>query len=389
MPLAKTTKSRHLHRGILKPAEKYAFSIHPHDRDCRESWKVLDKITVAVEKKILHFREPFKIAYEEVETAEVILLKLSISDDIFGLGSAAPDTAVTGESVDMADKILRRKLTNDFFSLPINNWYGYHEKIQRVFKGFPAAQAAVEEAFLNLWSSYREIPLADFFGGYRKDCDIMITIGIKDEPATIKETERRLKEGFTIIKLKCGTDIDEDIKKIKAVKKILPKKARLILDANQGYSLPEAKKLLISLKTGGISLIEQPISAKNIGGLKELHLMNIIPVIADEAAVSVADAIFLLTNDYVAGVNIKLMKCGGPVNFLKIFHLAKSLNKIIMLGCMYESNVSITTGANIALGLPVDYADLDSGHLDFCDDPARGGVEIRRGKIRVTSPPSI
>ena len=98
------------------------------------------------------------------------------------------------------------------------------------------------------------------------------------------------------------------------------------------------------------------------------------------------DAYHLLENDFAAGVNVKLMKCGGPVNFLQIFNLAKRLNKIIMIGCMYESHISMTTGGLLALGLPIDYVDLDSGHLDFYDDPVKGGAEIINGSLSVPGP---
>ena len=119
--------------------------------------------------------------------------------------------------------------------------------------------------------------------------------------------------------------------------------------------------------------------------MKMLHQQSPIPIIADESVVSFKDAFTLLTGDYVAGINIKLMKCGGLINFLKIFHLAKSLNKKIMIGCMYESNISLTTGASLALGLPIDYIDLDSGSLDFYDDPAKGGLEIKDGTLTINS----
>ncbi|EKD63875.1 MAG: mandelate racemase/muconate lactonizing protein, partial [uncultured bacterium] len=136
----------------------------------------------------------------------------------------------------------------------------------------------------------------------------------------------------------------------------------------------------------GVSLIEQPIRAEDWEGLKRLHKTSPVPIIADESVVSFEDARELLSGDYVSGVNVKLMKCGGPTNFIKIFDLAKSLHKTVMLGCMYESNISLTTGANLALGMPIDYVDLDSGPLDFHDDPAVGGMEVRGGEITVERP---
>lgn len=341
---------------------------------------------ILIKKIKLHFNQIYKIAYEEVSETEVVLVKISSSANIFGLGSAAPDYEVTGETVESILQTLRKNLTKDFFSYPLAEWYRYHEKIQTTFKGFPSACAAVEEAFLNLWSAYYKIPLFNLFGGYQKNCQTMISIGIKNRDETVNDVKQKLKLGFKIIKLKCGLDWKNDLERIRAVKKILPSNIKLIIDANQGYTLNEAIKFLAAIKNLKISLVEQPIKAKDFSGLKKLHLINKIPIIADESVVTIRDAYFLLANNYVDGVNIKLMKCGGPINFLKIFHLAKNLNKIIMLGCMYESNISITTGAHLALALPIDYVDLDSGHLDFYDDPTKGGAQVKNGVIGVGSP---
>jgi o-succinylbenzoate synthase len=334
-------------------------------------------------RKTLHFHAPFEIAYEKVEEADVIIIKLKTDDGFVGLGNAAPDTEVTGETVEGVSNVLREKLIPDFFSDPFESWYRYHEKIMREFDGYPSAQAAVEEAILNIWSQKSGMPLSAFFGGYRKSCPIMITIGIKDKKETLDEAKKRLKEGFKIIKLKGGLDVEGDIARIKAVKRITPAGCSLILDANQGYSTKDAKKLIKDLKKGDLELIEQPTKAEDIDVLKELHKISPIPIFADESVVSMADAIRLIKDDCVSGVNIKLMKCGGPINFINIFNLAKAFGKSVVLGCMYETNISMTTGAHLALGLPVDYVDLDSGPLDFYDDPIKGGAKVDNGMIKI------
>ncbi len=228
-----------------------------------------------------------------------------------------------------------------------------------------------------------KISLGNFFGGYRDSCETMITIGIKNSEETTKEIKERLREGFKVIKIKCGNNLEEDMQKISMAGKIIPNNCQIALDANQGYSFCEAETLLKFLKNYKISFIEQPIKASDISGLKKLSKLNIAPIIADESVVTLEDAYNLLSNNYVDGVNVKLMKCGGPINFIKIFNLAKMLNKIIMIGCMYESNISITTGAHLALSLPIDYVDLDSGRLDFADDPAKGGATVKNGKISI------
>jgi len=344
---------------------------------------------IEIFKKTLHFHAPFEIAYEKVEEADVIIIKLETKDGVIGLGNAAPDTEVTGETIDGVLSILNEKLIPDFFSDPFESWYIYHEKIQSEFEGFPSAQAAVEEAILSIWSQKTKLPLYMFFGGYRKSCPIMISIGIKNEKDTLESVKKQLKNGFKIIKLKGGLDVESDMARIKAVKKIIPKRCSLILDANQGYSVKDAKKLIKSLNKDDIELIEQPTQAEDLDTLKELHKTSPIPIFADESVVSASDAIHLLKDDFVSGVDIKLVKCGGPLNFVNIFNFAKTFGKSVILGCMYETNISMTTGAHLALGMPIDYVDLDSGPLDFYDDPVKGGAEVENGSIKIHGPLGI
>ncbi|MDP2586162.1 MAG: enolase C-terminal domain-like protein [Candidatus Komeilibacteria bacterium] len=341
---------------------------------------------VILTKQTLHFREPFKIAYEEATEDKQLFLQLVDARGRVGFGSASFDQEVSHENADEMYKILRQKLRPDFFDQPIEQWYYYHEKIAQVFGSWPAAQAMIETAVLHLWSAGRNVSLWEFFGARQKQRPLCFTVGIKSLPQTLAAVKARLKEGYKIIKLKGGLDWSQDAEKVAAVSNFLPQGVKLLFDANQGYSFIQAQNFLKKTKKTKLALLEQPVSAKNLAGLKKLHRSTALPIIADEAAVSLADCQKLLLGDYVSGVNVKLMKCGGPVNFLSIYHLAKALNKIIMIGCMYESLASLTISGQLALSLKVDYADLDSGPIDFYDDPAQGGLAFKSGQLCLAGP---
>jgi len=335
----------------------------------------------------LHFRQSFQIAYEKVDSAPIIVVKIADSNSHYGLGSASPEEEVTGEKVSQGLKALRAKLNKGFFDRPLELIYYYHEKIQKTFFGLPAAQSAVEEAILNLLAKKNKLPLSLFLGGYRKQCPIMFTICIKDIRETIKEAKEVVGKGFEIIKVKCGLNLAQDLQKAVQLRKMVPKKVQLGFDANQGYTFYQAKQFLGAVAKIQAVFVEQPIRANDWQGLKKLSLLSRVPVIADESAANFEKSLKILSGGYANGINIKLMKCGGPINCSKIFHLAQSLKKITLLGCAYESNISITTGTALALALPFDYVDLDSGNLDFDDDPATGGVLVKRGRISFAKQP--
>lgn len=344
---------------------------------------------VQIKKVSLHFREPFQIAYERVERTPVLLVILEDEEGRVGVGSAAPDEEVSGENIDRLAAVLRKNLPKKFFSGSGKDWGSYKEAIIKTFKRYPSGQAAVETALIHLTALRDKTTPRNFFGTYRRSCELVVTVGIKNISETKKEIESRLDQGFRTIKLKCGLDPDGDIEKISLARKLIPKGKKLLLDANQGYSPKEARRVLQAIRGLDIAGIEQPVAARNHEALRSLRSLEIVPIIVDEGARTKEEAFHLLEHGYADGINVKLMKYGGPSVCAEILEFALARSKIVVLGCMYESNVSITAAAYLALAYPVPFVDLDSGHLDFDDDPTVGGTWIKNGTLQIRGIPRL
>ena len=336
----------------------------------------------------LKFRKPFKITYETVSVADIVLFRIETERGFVGYGSAAPDEKVTSESI---ARVLEAciLIQPEFFVRglqSIEDIYYYRDVLRKKFSELPSLRAAIEMALFDVLGKERQVSIKKLLQSLEAGCgpriphkDTMITIGIQDRASTLREVKARLKEGYRMIKLKCGLDLKEDLEKIKSVRALIPKNRKLALDANQGYSFLEARFLIDKLNALNIEFFEQPVHADDHKALARLSAMGSIPIFADEAAVSTEGAITLLKKNYVDGVNIKLMKCGGFFDFLEIHRIARKTGKKIMIGCMYESHLSLVAGAHLAFALDLDYIDLDSGHLDFTNDPFAGGMTMRQG----------
>jgi L-alanine-DL-glutamate epimerase-like enolase superfamily enzyme len=125
----------------------------------------------------------------------------------------------------------------------------------------------------------------------------------------------------------------------------------------------------------GVELVEQPFPIGSIEALKRVRRHAKIPIFADEDARDSKD-IYALSGA-VDGINIKLMKCGGIREAIRMIHTARAHNLKIMIGCNIESSLSITAAAHLT---PlVDYVDLD-GHLLVTNDPYVG-VTIDKGRL--------
>ena len=148
-------------------------------------------------------------------------------------------------------------------------------------------------------------------------------------------------------------------------------KIAIRVDANGGWALDDAKEMIKWLSERNAEYIEQPLSEGNEDQLKFLFKGRSLPIFVDESC-RFSEDVPRLAN-FVDGVNLKLMKCGGITEALRILNTARSFGLKTMIGCMSESSVSISAGASLT-GI-IDYVDLDS-HYNLFPDPSSGAVMI-------------
>jgi len=181
------------------------------------------------------------------------------------------------------------------------------------------------------------------------------------------------------LKVKLGKHPDFDRAALRRVAAAAPR-ARLVVDANGGWSLDQARGLLPALYELGVEILEQPLARGQLPALAELRRTSSIPIYADED-VQGPESLPALRG-CVDGINIKLMKCGGISPALEMIAMARREGWRVLLGCMIESRVGLAAAASLA-GL-VDELDLDA-HLLTVDDP------VPPGSVRVltATPPGV
>jgi L-Ala-D/L-Glu epimerase len=251
--------------------------------------------------------------------------------------------------------------------------------VSRAMPGQFAAKAALDIALMDWAGKKMNVPLYRLLGLDPADAPITtFSIGI-DTPETTRQKVMEA-ESFPVLKIKVGLDTDEAT--IAAVRSATSKPLRV--DANEGWKdKEEAVRKINWLESQGVEFIEQPMPAEMIEETRWVRSRVHLPIIADEAAVS-ARAIPKLVDAY-DGVNVKLDKCGGIQEALRMIYVAKSLGMKTMLGCMVSSSVSVTAAAH--LSPLVDYADLD-GNLLVANDPY-SGVTVRKGKLVLPDRPGL
>lgn len=333
-------------------------------------------------------KEPFTISLGTIENADNVILCIKTDDDLVGYGEAAPSPAITGNIqeciVSGLNFIKPILIGKDPFDIP-----RIEEDIDRAIKENCAMKAAVDMALLDLIGKATGIPICKLLGRYRAEFRTDCTIGIKDPEEMASDVVGIVERGFDTIKVKVGTELTKDVERIREIRDVVGYEINIRADANQGWKQKDAVRAIKKLERYELELIEQPVSWWDVKGLKWIKDHVDIPVMADESVHSPQDAMRLIEQDAVDMLNIKLMKCGGIKNGIKIANIAESVGMECMMGCMIESRVAITAASHlVASTRNVTRVDLDSS-LFLSEDPVKGGIKIDRGKIVLPDKPGL
>jgi L-Ala-D/L-Glu epimerase len=322
----------------------------------------------------LRFRHPFTISKGTKTHQPTLVVELEHLG-IKGYGEA-PAISYYDISVDkMIADLERKKTFVEKFALtePERYWHYLHHLLpQNPFLVCALDMAAWDlfgklkkRQLYELWNTdFQKIPVTDY------------TIGI-DTPEKMVE---KLKETpWPVYKIKVGTE--SDIAILKALRENT--KAVFRVDANAGWDLETALRIIPMLKELGVEFIEQPLPKDDWEGMKRLYKQSTIPLIADESCVFENDVENCLSHFH--GINIKLTKCSGITPALRMIKKARELDLQVMVGCMNESSIGSAASAHL---LPlIDYADMD-GPLLLAEDVATG-LNYEFGKITIADAPGL
>jgi L-alanine-DL-glutamate epimerase-like enolase superfamily enzyme len=321
--------------------------------------------------------EPYEVAYSRFDIAENILIRIS-SGILDGWGCAAPDPHVTGEYPDV---IYTKALDQIPFLLhkdPFRRALLVNDLKKRT-PGLFSLWAALDMALWDLLGKKADLPVWKILGGYRSKIKTRITIGICGIDETLNKAREYTDSGFSILKIKGGQDVQLDIDRITQLRKKIDPKVQIRFDANQGYSIDEAKVFINKSGLLNIELIEQPTTKARPEDLGVVTNFSAMPVMADESLVSLLDAFHLVKRGLIDLMNIKIMKVGGLSEAIQMDAVARAAGVEVMVGCMDESAIGIAAGLHFALSRKnIRYADLD-GHMGLIGDPAKDCVILEKG----------
>ncbi len=300
----------------------------------RLSWEMLT----------LNLRNPFRLSYGSSDTRQAFWIRLE-DDQGWGEGTIPPYYHVdTGAMIACWQQAAEstRPFPDDPAGIPA--WVGA--------EGPAPARSAIDLALYDRIARQQGIPLYALLGLPRPEPkQTAFTIAI-DTPDGMARMAQQIS-GYPIIKIKLGSDDDET--RVRAIREARPD-ARLLIDANAGWSYAEALVNIPALTRYNLELIEQPLARECIEEMGQLQAICPVPIVADESVQSLSD-VERLAAAGVQGINLKLMKLGGLTPAVAILKRAHELGLRIMLGCMIETSIGVTAMAHLMAY--AEWLDLD------------------------------
>lgn len=330
----------------------------------------------------VHTIHPFVIARGGASEWRTVAVRVHDEDGIEGWGEAAPSRfyGETPESVVAALARFADALTG------LDPWHleEAERRMNAAMRFNGAAKSAVSAALHDLAAKRLGVPLWKLWGlDPARAPKSSFTIAIAPDDATLAQRVRDAA-AYPILKVKLGSadGVARDQQIIRVVREAAPQ-ATLRVDANAAWTAKSALAMSDLLADLGVEFIEQPLPAHDVEGLRFVRERSALPIVADESCVTASDIPRLI--GAVDGINIKLAKCGGLREALRMIATARAHGLLVMCGCMIETSLGISAAAHLAPLL--DAADLDGAAL-LSDDPFRGAT-IDGGVIALPDAPGL
>ncbi len=324
--------------------------------------------------------KPYTIAFKTVDQVRNAFVGIKLDNGITGMGSGNPSEYVVGENLAQCLDALNENNLEFLIGRDILELRQLLFDVLQKFPRNPSARAALDIALHDALTKHLNIPLVKYLGQKFHSLPTSNTIGIKNVEETLKEARDYIDRGFKILKVKLGRNLTEDIERLVKLREQFGTEIVIRIDANQGYTFDQTIEFFNRTRSLNIELIEQPLPANAVDEMKRLPDEIKEVIAADESLISPADALRLIQAPYASRIfNIKLMKCGGIGEALRIADIAALSNVDLFWGCNDESIVSITAGLHAAFACRnTRYIDLD-GSLDLGRDEVRGGFILKDG----------
>ena len=332
----------------------------------------------------LPLRSPFRTANSTMTHREGLLLRMETASGVVGLGEASPHPAAGPETVrELAEALVR--VGPQLVGAEV-------ECLPEVSLPAPLA-CAIDTAALDLLAKERDISVAALLSEQpRSSVTVNATIGVEQDGEAADEARAARQAGFTCVKLKAGMadSIEEECRRVAAVRQALGPDVQLRLDANGAWSTKQAIATIEALEEFRLEFVEQPVAAGDLEGMRRVRQAVRTPIAADESTSSLPAARRVLELNAAQVLVVKPMVVGGLRPAKRIAEVARQAGVATVITTTIDAGVGTAAALHLAATLPEDSlaCGLATGSL-LAGDVVTEPISVRESRMTVPSGPGL
>jgi len=336
--------------------------------------------------------QPYHLSkvYGTMTHSNAVIVRVRTESGVEGWGEADPGGLLfTGDTCELVMQSIRDGGTKRVLGHCVEEWVENSEGLNN----HGSIGAALDVAMYDALAKTRRQPLWTLLGEKCRDTiDLLWPTSSGTAVEDLNVIKPRINNGFHTFMLKMGSrSVEDDLVRMREVVQTLPSNVRVMVDANQGWSLEEALTFFDGIGDLPLVLVEQPVKADDHESLIRLRKVSPVPVSVDESLQTVEDARLIAKKKAASVFSIKVSKNGGLRTGLEIGHIAQENGISVLMNSMLE--LGITQCASLHLGC-VLHNILDCGHaymstLRMSDDITDFSDFIHQGKAGLPSGPGL
>jgi o-succinylbenzoate synthase len=318
-----------------------------------------------------------------------VMVRLVDAEGRHGYGEAAPLPSFTGETaasihLQLCHEFLPHLLGHSPFDVS-----AIHQQLDRLPEN-SSAKAAIDIALYDLMGKQSGLTVTQLLGGaVRPDVAVTFPLGIDGIDATVKKAVAQTERGIRTLKMKIGGDPDADVARVAAVRDAVGPEVAIRIDANQGYDVPSACRIVSRLADVGIEYVEQPVAQWDFAGLAAVRRATGMRVMVDESLHTLRDAQRLIELGAADIFAIKLIKTSGLTQARHICALAAAHRIDVVVISPFETQIGGAASLALALSIPTGTRAHELRVFDSQADMAETDIRCERGRISASDAPGL
>ncbi len=326
---------------------------------------------------------------KEPTTRHHIIVKIKSNDGYVGIGEACPLPFTHDDNPTKIRHEIENQLTPYLIGKDVSESVIFEELTRKFPNVGGTARTGVDLALYDLIGKIENFPVYDLLGGRCRDkVEIAAVLGFGTPQSIAREAVYQFSNGVKSVKIKVGLDVEKDVKTLKLVRDSVGYSVKIRADANTGYSLKQAEKVISEFDKLDLEYLEQPLAIDNYEGMNQLRKTSSVPIMADESLYSYEDAQKLIRYDAVDFFGMKLIKHGGIYQSKRISQIAENNDIECVIISPWETQIGISGGVHLVLASSNFNHPHEIAPGSLKDDPFFG-LEEHLGEYKLPHGPGL